>query len=217
MGMLKRAIFPLFEGWLRWVGGPVGVRLRRSWYKRRLKSCGKRVTIDLGVVIEGPEFVSIGDDVWIDKFAILVAGPNEKSPTDQPIDIPFGEVLIGKSTHIGPNTIIQSHGGVRIGDYCTIGFGGAIYSQSNHVSECRFGTTPHDNYNPPKMNTPVRLGSNVWCGLSVKVFGANIGDDVFVKANTIVTENIPSNRIIGCSNGVYSERARFSADGKTAS
>ncbi|MEP2612599.1 hypothetical protein [Marinobacter alexandrii] len=181
---------------LRWIGGPLGICLRRSWYRKRFKSCGERLVIDLGVMIEGAEHISAGHDVWIDKLAILIAGPNGPCNETQPVEIPHGEIQIGDASHICPNVIIQGHGGVRIGAYCTIGAGSALYSQSNIVSEVRRGTIVHADYIPPKIDNPISLGRNVWCGLGVKVFKGAIGDDAFIKPGTIVNADIPSNRMI---------------------
>ena len=68
--------------------GAVGDRLRRAYYRRRLLHLGKDVRIDVGVQIVHPEHVSIGDRVWIDKYAVLLAGPPrerqaEADPTRQ--------------------------------------------------------------------------------------------------------------------------------------
>lgn len=207
--MLKRIVFPLIEGWLRWVGGPVGIGLRRAWYRNRFKFCGQRVTIDLGVIIEGAEHISIGDDVWIDKQVILIAGPNGPIPEGQPAGIPPGEIYIGSASHICPSVIIQGHGGVKISANCTIGAGSMIYSQSNIVSETHQGTVSHGDYVPPKMETPIFLGRNVWCGLGVKILGGSIGDDVFLKANSIITGDISANRIIGSADSDDRPRSRF--------
>jgi acetyltransferase-like isoleucine patch superfamily enzyme len=205
----KGIAFPLIEGWLRWVGGPVGVRLRRAWYRNRFKSCGARLTIDLGVIIEGAEHIIIGDDVWIDKQVILIAGPNGPPRDDYPAGVAHGEIHIGSASHVCPGVIIQGHGGVKINTHCTIGAGSTIYSQSNHVEETRQGTVPHGEYVPPKVDSPIVLGRNVWCGLGVKVLGGSIGDDVFIKANSVVTTNIPANRITGSSNNKETPRLRF--------
>ena len=207
--MLRRLIFPLIEGWLRWVGGPVGVRLRRAWYRSRFKSCGARVTIDLGVIIEGAEYISAGDDVWIDKQVILIAGPNGPTPADQPADIPHGEIQIGAASHICPGVIIQGHGGVKIDGHCTIGAGTMIYSQSNSIHDTYEGRVPHDEYVPPKVESPISLGRNVWCGLGVKILGGSVGDDVFIKPNSVVLRDVPSNIVVELASTQTKERRRF--------
>ena len=60
------------------ISGPVGSVLRRKYYKKKLKHLAKNVTIDTNIHIENPEYISKGDDTWIDKNVILIAGKPTK-------------------------------------------------------------------------------------------------------------------------------------------
>jgi acetyltransferase-like isoleucine patch superfamily enzyme len=55
--------------------GPTGRKIRYYYWRGKFRKCGKNVLIDEGVIIQGPEYISIGDNVWIDKYSILMAGP----------------------------------------------------------------------------------------------------------------------------------------------
>src|SRR5580658_1270468 len=65
----------LIEDIIRGLSGPLGVRARRAYYRRRLFACGARLVIEPGVHLIAPEWISLGDDVWIDRFAVMIAGP----------------------------------------------------------------------------------------------------------------------------------------------
>lgn len=42
------------------------------------------------------------------------------------------------------------------------------------------------------------VGNNCYFGLGAKIFGSvNIGDNVTVGANSVITKNIPNNAIVG--------------------
>ena len=54
--------------------GSFGNKLRRLYYRKKLKRMGKNVVIDVGVQIDGPELISIGNNVHIDKYCIISTG-----------------------------------------------------------------------------------------------------------------------------------------------
>lgn len=70
--------FMVFDDILRffitYLPGPTGRKIRYLYWKKKFKRCGKNVIIDEGVIIQGPEWISIGDNVWIDKYCVLMAG-----------------------------------------------------------------------------------------------------------------------------------------------
>lgn len=177
--------------------GPLGMKIRYFYYKKKFKKCGKNVRIDVGVIIEKPEWISIGDNVWIDKYCILIAGPitisddKIKYRTNSKFLLKKGELYIGSNSHIGILTVIQAHGGVHIDDYFTSSTGCKIYSLSNDITRCRFGTfSDKESF---YVLSPIVIGKNVWLGLNVIVLGGTIGDNSFVAPNSIVLYDIPEN------------------------
>ncbi|MCX8167378.1 MAG: hypothetical protein N3E37_06025, partial [Candidatus Micrarchaeota archaeon] len=54
--------------------GILGRKIRYFYWSRRFMSCGKNVIIDVGVIIQNPENIRVGNNVWIDKYVILIAG-----------------------------------------------------------------------------------------------------------------------------------------------
>lgn len=185
----------LIEDLIRWPGGPLGIRLRRAWYRRRLAACGAGLRIEPGVRILGAAHIRLGDNVWLDHGALLIAGPPRPEARIVAGPAPDGVLQIGNDSHLGPSTIIQAHGGVRIGAAFTASAGAKIYSFSNDPAACRAGTMPGTD--PGYRVSPVEIGRNVWLGLDALVLGGRIGDDVFVRPQAVVTGTLPAERIAG--------------------
>lgn len=124
---------------IRNLPGGIGRKIRYYYYKLRLAKCGKNVVIDVGVIIQNPKSIYIGDNVWIDKNVILIAGKlkkGRKKMQKENSDYSFleGELHIHKNVHIAPFVLIQAHGGVSIGENCGIAAGAKLYSTSHHHS-----------------------------------------------------------------------------------
>lgn len=78
---------------VRVVPGKIGMSLRASVYRRRMKSCGKSPVIQQYVVISHPDKISIGDGFMVNRFAQIQGG---------------GGVTIGNHVMIGPGVFIWS-------------------------------------------------------------------------------------------------------------
>lgn len=190
--------------------GEPGVALRRRYYGSRLKHMGEGVRLDVGVQIEAPELVSIGDRTWIDRFVIILAGPanpgerkvgRKENPGFQGAD---GEVIIGRKCHIAPFAVLVGHGGLSIGDNCGVGSGGKLYSVSHHH---RNPVDPEDGYlyryTPfaPESEQALFIGPVVMeesSGLalnSTMLPGSTIGENSWVGMNSVVFGRIPPDTI----------------------
>jgi acetyltransferase-like isoleucine patch superfamily enzyme len=206
----------LIEDIIRGLSGPLGVRARRAYYRRRLFACGARLVIEPGVHLIAPEWISLGDDVWIDRFAVMIAGPPapgaqvslrkaEERGAPEP-----GRILIGDRAHIGVGSIVQGHGGVRIGDAFTAAPHAKIYSFSNDQRKSRGGTHPSARAQIHYVMTPVLIGDNVWVGINAVVIGHAMGSDTFVKPGAVVSRSIPANSVV---EGVPAKRTGPRFDG----
>jgi acetyltransferase-like isoleucine patch superfamily enzyme len=128
----------IFESVIRNIDGSFGRRLRAFHYRRRLGACGKNVIIDAGVYFQNPKHIFIQDNVWIDRYAILIAGPFTASSRkfqakqNEYYKGDTGNLSISSGVHIAPQSLIQAHGGVHIGKNVTIAAGAKIYSLSHH-------------------------------------------------------------------------------------
>lgn len=206
---LARAFGDLLRTVVVYLPGVPGRRLRYLYYRRRLRSCGRSVRIDEGVFIDAPEFVTIGDNVWIDRNVILIAGPFARSGDtvtrveNSAFSHGPGELVIGDNVHIAPMCLIQAHGGVSIGSNLAVSAGTKIYSASNLPAR---PSDPERHVDFTSMNEsgaylvgPVVLEDNVGVGLNATILpGVAIGRDSFVGVGALVTSSFgPNSYVIG--------------------
>ncbi|MFN3785618.1 MAG: acyltransferase [Thiothrix sp.] len=195
----------LLRGAIRNISGSVGRKIRYWYYSRRLGGCGKNVIIDEGVIIQGSRDIYLGDNVWIDRYCILMAGkvplePNAKVHNNPNYQHGEGELHIGNNVHITPYSLIQAHGGVQIGNNCGTGAGAKIYSLTN---------LPTDSNNPERrvcyswggelaqLSAPIVIGNNVGIGLGAVVLPAvTIEDDCFVAPYSVVMSPVKANSFV---------------------
>jgi len=185
--------------------GPTGRKIRYYYWRKKFRKCGKNVLIDEGVIIKGPEYISIGDNVWIDKYSILMAGPvkfNDNSVVKRIENKNFkyeeGELIIGNGIHIGISNIIQAHGGVYIGNNVTTSAGVKIYSLSNYpYDENDLKTITYANCMASgKISyilSPIVIEDGVWIALNSIILGGTIGKNSFISSNSLVYKDILEN------------------------
>ncbi len=200
--LLFRIICSAIEDAIRNISGPIGIRIRRTYYRYRFKRFGRKVTIETGVYFTNPNQISVGDHVWIDKQAVLIAGSFVGNSQYRRIDhtdnaIPNGEILVGSFSHIGIGTVIQGHSGVEIGEAFTSSARCSIYSLSNDPALCREGTICLDERRVFYVDSPIKIGRNVWLGLGCVVLGGSIGDDCFAKPYSLLSGTYSRNKILG--------------------
>jgi acetyltransferase-like isoleucine patch superfamily enzyme len=127
----------ILEMVITYLPGQLGFSLRYHFWKKKLKRLGKNTRIDIGVYFQNPQYISIDDNCWIDRNVIILAGPPGKKRTtyfikNDDFKLPFGEVSIGKNTHIAPNCVLSGIGGIYIGRNCGIASNSSVYSFSHH-------------------------------------------------------------------------------------
>ena len=192
--------------------GPVGRGLRYRYYKGKLRHLGRGVVFDAGVQIFSPEWVSIGDNTWIDSYVIIIGGP----PKDDHLKVARrpnpsyrgkeGEVHIGRNCHIAPHSLLSGHGGLWIGDNVGVASGARIYSYSHHYCDLSnpnlndptiYKLTPMV---PPEeqalISAPVVLEDNsAVCLNSVVLPGVTIGENSWLGTCSTLWGSIGSNVI----------------------
>ena len=194
---------------VQYVPGAAGDRLRRLVWRFFLGGMGKRVHIDVGVQIVNPGFIFVGDDTWIDRYVVLIAGPphegqrvlcrkpNPEFPARE------GELHIGARCHIAPHSVIQAHGGVWIANELTIASGSRIYSMSHHYRPLdrpqkkfyRFSSQAKEE-DQALIVSPVVIRNGAAVGLNCVVLpGSTIGENSWVGTNSTVQGVIPPNCI----------------------
>lgn len=206
---MTRAFWTPVEALITYWPNPVGIPLRCAFYRKKLKHLGEKATIDEGVHIINPEHVSIGDNTWIDKNVILIAGKPEIEKRrvfwkkNEHYNGEVGELSIGRNCHIAPNVVIQAHGGVRIGDCVGIASGSKLYSMSHHYrnldvdDEILYKFTPRAPPNEQYLIIgPIVMKNNTALGLNSSLLpGVTIFENSWVGVNSCVMNDIPSNSI----------------------
>lgn len=189
---------------IRNMDGPAGERLRYAYFKSKFRSIGADVRIDTGVYIYGAECISIGNNVHIDKGAIIVAGGPDLSArhiNETKLDnssVGKRELIIGNDVHISRYCSIHAFGGVAIGDRCVLGDNCKLYSLTNLPWNPANRTEivsimPYSGPSPMKIG-PIELQANVWLGLNCIVMpGVRIGENSFARTNSVITESFPEN------------------------
>jgi acetyltransferase-like isoleucine patch superfamily enzyme len=211
--MSTKWVKSLHLGMIQNIPGNIGYMLRYRYYKKRLKHLGKDVRIDINVLIDHPESVTINDRCAIDKGTIILAGTDstnrEKTvfKNEAYVGEP-GEVIIGRYVHISPYCIVSGKsGGVSIGDYCGLSAKVTIHSFSNHyrsnknkddTSICFTPLTEHKQQS--MISGPVVLGENVGIALNAVILpGTFIAKNSFISINSVVMpgSRFAENSLIG--------------------
>jgi acetyltransferase-like isoleucine patch superfamily enzyme len=211
---------------ITYLPGVLGMGLRRRYWRARLARLGENVRIDVGVHFENPERIFIGDNSWIDRGCVILAGVDESTrekilvPNDD-YDGPPGSVSIGSEVHIGVGGLLSGiSSGIQIGDGCTFSAGCKIFAFSHHYrsganpGDDRFGfgsMIPHDRQ--CMIEGPITLGRNTGVALnSVILPGAAIAENCFVAVNSVVHKgSYPPNSMLS---GAPAQRIgpRFAGD-----
>lgn len=101
----------------------------------------------------------------------------------------FGDVRVGRHTWIGPYTVLDGSGGLRIGSYCSIAAGAQIYTHDT----VRWAVTK-GRMRPETSST--RIGASCYIGsLAVVDRGVRIGARCVVGAHSFVNRDLPDGSI----------------------
>jgi acetyltransferase-like isoleucine patch superfamily enzyme len=97
----------------------------------------------------------------------------------------LGSVSVGKSTWIGPFTVLDGSGGLKIGDNCSISAGVQIYTHDTVEWATSGGVKP-------AVHGAVSVGDHCYIGPnSVISKGVKIGNRCIIGANSFVNSDIP--------------------------
>lgn len=163
-------------------------KIYSEWLRHEFRSCGMSVQLSLDFELIGGDLVSIGNNCYIGKHAIITAWKKYSE------SIPESGILIsiGNGANIGEYVHITAVNGIHIGENVLMGKRVTI-SDNNHgdVTIC-------DLIQPPLKRKIVSkgkvfIGKNVWIGDKATILGGvSIGDGAIIGANTVVTKNVPA-------------------------
>ena len=204
----------LIESFIRNIGGALGRKLRFWYYSTQFKSCGSHIVIEEGVFFEHPKTMVLGNNIWIDKNAILLGGAfnskDRKFYQKGLVDIEWGDLIIGDNVHVAAHSLIQAHGGVKIGSNVTIASGSKIYSLSHHYKNLN-DDRDNKRYSFSSMALKenqflivgnVTIGNNAAIGLnSIILPGSKIPNGTWISVSSVVNGNDLINE-----NSIFSSR-----------
>jgi acetyltransferase-like isoleucine patch superfamily enzyme len=102
-----------------------------------------------------------------------------------------GEPDIGPGTWIGPFTVIDGSGGLRIGSGCDVSSGAQIYTHSTArrcVSGRRYDAVDRA---PTVLEDRVFVGAN-----AVVLMGVTVGEGAVIGAGAVVTRDVPAYTVV---------------------
>jgi acetyltransferase-like isoleucine patch superfamily enzyme len=121
--------------------------------------------------------------------------------------IVIGDVTVGENTWIGPYTILDGSGGLKIGSFCSISSGVQIYSHDSVKWALSGGKAAYE-------KEAVRIGNSCYVGaLSVIAKGTTIGNHCLIAAKSFVKGAIPDFSIVLGSPARIVGRVRIDAEG----
>jgi acetyltransferase-like isoleucine patch superfamily enzyme len=102
----------------------------------------------------------------------------------------IGVVKVGSDCWIGPNTILDGSGELKIGNFCTISAGVQIYTHDNVKQTLSSKKLPIE-------RNQTSIGDNVYIGpQAVITKGVTIGSNVVIGTFAFVNKDIPDNAIV---------------------
>ncbi len=95
----------------------------------------------------------------------------------------FGPVQVGRNTWIGPFTVLDGAGGLRIGDHCSISAGVQIYTHDSVQWSVTEGRAELE-------YAPVQIGNGCYIGPNAVIAkGVTLGERCIVGANSYVNRS----------------------------
>lgn len=217
--LVPTVIFLLINNW----PGTLGNHLRYRYYKRRLKHLGLGSTLDVGIHMVNPSYISIGDHSHIDRYVTLVAGPPHEGgrkihhKPNAAYEYKTGEIHVGDRVHIAPFAYLVGHGGISVGERSGIASGARLYSLSHHYRNLN---DPEDKslyvFSPfvpmeeqAMIIGPVVMEKNTALGLNAVILpGATISENSWVGVLSTVVGTIPPDVVASGSPATVSGQRR---------
>lgn len=176
------------------LGGALGLFLRKVFFRRLLKKCGRGVVFGRHVTLRQPHKIEIGDNVFIDDFAVLDAKGQAN-----------GGIRIGSNCFIGRNSVLScKEGDIDLADYVSISNNCSLLSETRlQIGRCSYisghcylvagGNHKYDRRDIPIMfqesesKGGIVLAGDNWLGAGVRVLdGGNLGQGTVIGAGSVV-------------------------------
>ena len=168
----------IVEWLLRDLPGPIGVIIRRLYYRLILKKVGKNVIIDEGVFFNG-ENIELDDWCYIEKFCVLKS---------------YSKIRVGKRVHLGIGVVMYAglNSSIEIDDYSAIGTRTTFYSVSNSYSPNKRMSGPMAKSEEVKIKSgSIYVGKDCFIGIGSTILpDVTIGFGSIIMAHGLIKKNI---------------------------
>ncbi|MCS4436668.1 sugar O-acetyltransferase [Aquiflexum gelatinilyticum] len=118
---------------------------------------------------------------------------------ESPFYCDYGKhISVGENTFINTNVVFLDCNTIDIGRNVLIGPNVQIFTATHPISATERIVQNHESNQAPYKTKalPVRIGDNCWIGGSTVILpGVSIGNNVTVAAGSLVTKNIPDNKL----------------------
>lgn len=185
LDIILKELDEYFVTFLCYFPGKLGRFLRYMIYKRRFKSCGKRISIPQAVFFKGFENIELGENIWLGPFNSIFAesitnearikiGNNVSFNRNVMVNADArGTIIIEDNTIIGPNVVIRASGH-RYEDIHT-----PIREQGHHKGR-------------------IIIESGAWISANVVILpDVNVGKGAILAAGAVVTKDVNDFEIVG--------------------
>lgn len=187
---------------------------RVEYYKSVLGSMGENVTIGIGVKIENPQYIHIGNNVRIcDGTTLIARGEggivledgvclNDRVYLDTE-DKDNGYIRVGQGVYIGTGTTLFGHRGLEIGDKCLLAQNITLTPYSHIFDDPERSIRSQGGH-----SKKVIIGRDVYIGMGVNImYSGDIGEGSVIGAGSVVVKPIPPYSVaVGCPAKVIKER-----------
>lgn len=142
------------------------------------KALGKNVLISKNITIVGVANISIGNDVRIDDFCMLIAPGN-------------GYIHIGNNVHIAAYCLLSAGNGIVLENYSGLSHGVKVYSRTDdYGGDFLTNPTVPDEYTGV-IGGVVTISKHVIVGAGTVILpGITIGEGASVGAQSLITKNL---------------------------
>jgi len=195
-------LYELITSLLGPMPGALGFLLRRWFYPRLLKSCGRGLILGRNVVLRHPRNVVLGDNVTIDDYCVIdgrgagregiVFGDNVIINRNCMILAKAGPIVVGNRTSLGSNSSIVSMDRVELGEAVLTAGGCCLSAGSYRFDDVQTAIMDQ----PVYAKGPIVIGAKSWLGTGVIVLdGVTVGEGAVIGAASLVNKAIPDGGI----------------------
>jgi peptidoglycan/LPS O-acetylase OafA/YrhL/acetyltransferase-like isoleucine patch superfamily enzyme len=164
-------------------------RLNVRRLRHELKHLGKNAIIENPASFMNPQHISIGDNFT------ARAGAKVRAYTSYEEDQYTPVLNIGNGVHLAADVTINCVNRITIGDNSGLGAGSKVMDHAHGLADY---SDLDQRLLDRRLSTkgPVTIGRNCYIGAQVVILaGVEIGDNVIVGSNSVVTRSIPANCI----------------------